>query len=482
MCKGLRSLWWLVPPALIVAWLSYEWRDYQLDDALIYMRYVRNALEGNGLVYNIGERFNGLTSPMFSLLVLGASLVTGSPQAGAILVSALGLYAAGVLGALLFARKTWQAAIIASLVCVFEYFYYTFGMETTVYLATIGLLLLLAKRHSAWVYPVAALVLAVRGEGIFLAAPLVFWHLVATRRLPKVGHLIGAVAIGLAPFVFNRVYYGGWLPGTASAKFGQGRSGFWGESWAFFQVKYLLGWTFEGSLAALLVCLGFAVVGVWVHRASTPLRLLVVFLALYLGFCTVMNMPNYHWYYGPFLYALILGTGAGVAAVAEHLAGQIRAKKWALAVVAAIALLAFGVSLPKLVLQHGQGRNEPYAALGTWLSEHAPTNASVAAIEIGSIGWYSHLRVIDILGLVNPYNANYIAQRDVYSWLTHYQPDYVVCHRYAEPLEASCPLLQDTGLYRPVPDTGVESLILLKKQDGVTAEIVASTVAAKRPR
>ena len=38
----------------VVGYLSYLNRQFQLDDALIYQRYFRNLLEGNGLVFNLG--------------------------------------------------------------------------------------------------------------------------------------------------------------------------------------------------------------------------------------------------------------------------------------------------------------------------------------------------------------------------------------------------------------------------------------------
>ena len=41
---------------------------YHLDDALITLRYSRNLIEGNGLVYNVGEKVQGFTSPLFCLI------------------------------------------------------------------------------------------------------------------------------------------------------------------------------------------------------------------------------------------------------------------------------------------------------------------------------------------------------------------------------------------------------------------------------
>lgn len=63
-------------PLLIVAIFSYISRGYQLDDALIYLRYIKNYQDGFGLVYNPGEKFNGLTSPLFTYLMVAGSLFT----------------------------------------------------------------------------------------------------------------------------------------------------------------------------------------------------------------------------------------------------------------------------------------------------------------------------------------------------------------------------------------------------------------------
>ena len=50
----------LVVIALVPA-LCYVSRHYQLDDALIYARYIRHALQGQGLVFNAGESVNART-------------------------------------------------------------------------------------------------------------------------------------------------------------------------------------------------------------------------------------------------------------------------------------------------------------------------------------------------------------------------------------------------------------------------------------
>ena len=54
----------------------------QFEDQLIVLRYARNLAEGNGLIYNLGERVMGFTTPLFTLLS-GLFVALGGDQAPA---------------------------------------------------------------------------------------------------------------------------------------------------------------------------------------------------------------------------------------------------------------------------------------------------------------------------------------------------------------------------------------------------------------
>ncbi len=69
-----------------------------------------------------------------------------------------------------------------------------------------------------------------------------------------------------------------------------------------------------------------------------------------------------------------------------------------------------------------------YVAAAQWLEVNSPPNAKIAACEIGTIGWYSHRYLYDIIGLTTPKNAVYLAHRDEVSWFAEDNPDYVVIH------------------------------------------------------
>src|SRR5262249_19711036 len=71
---------WFVPMALFscmgyILYTGHIWEDY-----LITFRFSKNLVEGNGLVYNLGERLHGFTSPLGVLLPALGYWLTGNDQ------------------------------------------------------------------------------------------------------------------------------------------------------------------------------------------------------------------------------------------------------------------------------------------------------------------------------------------------------------------------------------------------------------------
>jgi hypothetical protein len=109
------------------------------------------------------------------------------------------------------------------------------------------------------------------------------------------------------------------------------------------------------------------------------------------------------------------------------------------------------------------GRHENYAKIGNWIKENTPTHSSVGLVEIGTVGWHADRFIVDILGLVNKYNSNFIAQKDLYGWLSKYQPDYILRHEPSWPHEKSTELLEKLGYYAPVENFNINGYLMLKK-------------------
>lgn len=436
----------------IAAWMSWRNRNYQLDDALIYLRYIRNFFEGNGLQYNAGDCFNGLTSPLYSYLLIAVNTIAHHLQFTTIFLSFMFFWLAALFGAVVVSKNRYEQALCGFFVVSSNYFYITFGMETGLFLFLTALALFFYRNDRLFFLGATiGLVFLTRPEGIFLGGVVFLHYILTNKRLPPIKCLAAPIIIILANFIFNYFYYGSLLPATGDAKIGQGRSGFWGSGLLFLHVSFMKGTYFGGSYSMLWFTLTTAAVGLWVSLRSLTTRLILAYLVLLGAFYVFLNLPNYPWYYGPFFYFLTLFSAIGAYQLAR-LANYTSEGPRGLFAASPIVGLILIFSLYNLKFSSfPRGPHDMYRNIGNWIKTNTPSNSIVAAVEIGTIGWYSNRYIIDILGLTNPYNADFIAQKDVYSWLTKYSPDYIVVHDPLWSFERSATCLTATGAYVPNP-------------------------------
>lgn len=468
-----RKYIWVLMPLLLVSYFSYLARSFQMDDALIYMRYIENFHDGLGLVYNPGEKFNGLTSPFFTFVVLIAGWFYADLQAVMVVLSALFLFLAAIFAALTFSDGLLERLVIASGVACVSYFYYTFGMETPLFLMLIALSLYLYKVDSPWFLVVLALLITTRSEGIFLAVPMGLDFLVRKRQLPEMRFFLGGALIFISPYIFNYFYYGEFLAATGGAKIGQGTSGLWGEGILFLNAFYLKDLVFSGSGFAALFFVIASIVGAVISLLRIPkiAGLALVFGVLLLAFYVGLNIPDYHWYYGPFMFFMVIFSVKCAWFLGAKLHGWFDSQ--ACKVISVwVVILAFIVPASNLVSMEEKGRNESYAQIGMWLKENTPADASVAMVEIGTVGWYADRTVIDILGLVNEHNADYIGERNFYGWLTHYAPNYILRHEPIWPHEQSVTFLEEVQAYLPAPGFSLPGYVMLVRHEELLPEYI----------
>jgi hypothetical protein len=465
----------LLSPILLVLYFGYVWQGYQLDDALIYLRYIKNFHEGHGLVYNPGERFNGLTSPFFTFVILLTSFFYENLQLLSVVISALFLFATAYFSAKLFARSQYGGLITIILIVSFKYFYTTIGMETTLFLFLIVLSLYLYKIDSDFFVITLALLVITRTAGIFLAAPICIDYLIRFKKIPKRSYLVSGLVIVALPFIFNKWYYGDFLAVTGSAKIGQGKSGFWGYGWISLQVDSLF--VFFSNLRSIAYALlALAGLGFILLRNNRIAILSLIFVLLLLGFYGLLNIPNYHWYYAPFfLFSLIFASFA---------IEWLTLKCWQAKGIAPKSLVILALIIPMSLYfkntmpWESNGRHESYAQIGMWLKANTPPNVSVAMVEVGTVGWYADRHIIDILGLTNPYNADFIAKGDADSWPIHYQPDYILIHKPLWIHETIAKPLEESGAYASVANFNIPGYAMLHKTGKLTDEEIAKMPAA----
>jgi arabinofuranosyltransferase len=202
------------------AWIS--------DDAAITLRTVLNVTHGFGLTYNIGERVQTFTHPLWTLWLTAVYLIVANIYTAAF-VGSIAMALVAFWLALSRAASVWQAASVAVLLLFSRAFvdYSTSGLEnplTCVLLAATALAWIRLEDRPARRLTVLALLALLlyltRPDAVLLVAPLV---IVACRRLP-VRAVARALAIGALPALawtlFALVYYGFPFPNTAYAKLG----------------------------------------------------------------------------------------------------------------------------------------------------------------------------------------------------------------------------------------------------------------------
>lgn len=230
-----RLLWGLT--LLILVYGAYEvWRNWWVcDDAFISFRYAQNLIDGHGLVYNVGERVEGYTNFLWTIIIAGFMLLKFDPVPVSMILGALAYFAtAGLLGWVsyrLFRKSEENATLffpMAALGILLMHDYHVFatsGLETsfTAMLATLGFVLLVLAR-SARTFLWAGIVLILGGVTrpdamLFYAVGIPYLLLLGKSERRSLFLYLLPLLFMYLPYWFARyLYYGFPFPNTYYAK------------------------------------------------------------------------------------------------------------------------------------------------------------------------------------------------------------------------------------------------------------------------
>ncbi len=434
----------MLPLGAVLILLAARFWGYAIDDFFITYRYADNLIHGEGFRFNPGEEVFGTTAPGHGLLLAALAALTGAPVpavgtvatlAGIACICALLIHSA-------YPRRRWEGVLAAWLVGANTAFWLHAGGEVFTVAALLMTAGHLADRRPAAAGLVAGLAVWARPDAGLGVAALGTLLLVRGRRLP---HRFGwtAAAVIAAGLLAAHAWFGSFLPGTLEAKRLQTRwmPGLWRsgeEFWPHF-LEGLAGLYFGTALIPLLV---FGLVGavLALRHAGDATRALVLWAAATLVAYPLLGVAMYAWYGIPLVMALLTGlayaAGAAGRGTARFFGGgeprRRRGRRAAVAAGLAVALLVVWPVAPltavkawdRLHRPSDHPRLEVYREAGLWLRSNAPADARVAAIEVGTLAYYSRRHVHDVLGLVSPDSLPAIARGDLAAAFRAGDPDH----------------------------------------------------------
>ena len=372
----------LLPWLALLGWLaSVTW--FISDDAFISFRYVRNLLEGHGLVFNPGEYVEGYTNFLWVLELAAIWGLLGiRPEHAAQWLSVM--YTAGTLAVMLWwvarlplLRQRWLVAWMAlGLVCssaTFAVWTSGGGLETRQFtfftLTAVAVLSVFGanRRGLAAVSLSLAAGALTRPEGLLLAACCVGWFVaqgwVTAQRLDWRGTLTlagpFAVVIG-GHFLARYRYYGEWLPNTYYAKHV--------DSWYESGYRYLSAAAIETGLYLLLPLAYLALRARWREGRDGTYALILLLLGTHMFYLFEIGGDHFEFrpldFYWPLLAVPaaegLARLGAGLSVKLHSLSERLRwVGTWTLAVLLFVPCVFYASAMQGALLFEGLTMHRP---------------------------------------------------------------------------------------------------------------------------
>jgi hypothetical protein len=401
-----------------------------VDDAFITFRYARNLLAGHGLVYNPGEWVLGTTTPLYALILAFLGLITGEDQTNFPLMAmilnaffdALTCYILIRIGESLNRPPAGTSAGLIWAVAPMSVSFAIGGMETSlaVLLITSSFYFHIKQRHALAAF-IASLSVLTRPDALIFV--LLIGMDRAIRALKKSATKPGWIEIAafVIPLGFwviiSTAAYGSPIPQSITAKtsayflprqaglirllqhfatpfFGHEAFGVWwiGLGLLLFPTLYIVGWRYQLKD----------------NSVAWPLAAYPIF---YFGVFAYANPLLFRWYLTPPLPMYFLGIFLGVAQI------SLGTNRRIISATAVIAAFMLTINAWTMHPDHGPDRPAPemaYIRLETFYQQAADLLAprladgdTLAAGDIGVLGYQTDAHILDTVGLVTPGSAQY---------------------------------------------------------------------------
>jgi hypothetical protein len=391
--------------------------NFTQDDAFISYRYVKNFINGHGLVFNPGERVEGYTNFLWIIILsifarLGLDMIIVSKILG-VAAGAGTLFLIYQISLNIFRNKDWSqgtkfvffplfAPLLLASNSAFAYWSIS-GLETAFFVMTVLLSVYFYFTNERLMIISSALSTFVRPEGVLVFGILIIHKFFFKKDKLKncLFSILGFILLLLPYLIFKIFYYGNLLPNPFYAKTGfsieyvkTGLAYFWLflKHYGLWGVLYLIPIPFykdlevKGKLALLMVyiyTLYIIIIGgdvLRVHRFFLPV---LPFLYLLFSFALIKL-------------SLMLRKGFMNRAIPVFL-------------VIAFCVLTFFVPRNWIMSVRSAeiGLCVKMSKYAKGLTQSFGTDFTLAMSTIGAISYLTDAKVIDMLGLTDPYIAKH---------------------------------------------------------------------------
>lgn len=420
--------------------------NFTEEDAFITFRIAKNLADGVGMIYNIGERVLGTTSPLFAILLSGWILaISENVVLGATIFNLLTSVSSLILLGLTMRKSGTSKGQQITILVIFALsakliFLEIGGMETS-----LGIFLMLASwytyvsRRMILTGVILGLLMLTRIDLFVWPFTILLFELIQN---PKRALQVGLIAflMNLPWIIFSLNYFGSPIPHTVNAK------------WAAYIQHDNTSYTTHLKIVAnylspfsqyenhillrnILAWMTLLIV-FWQSFKEVNKKnfnLLSVFILLELSRLVFTRATFFNRYFALLLVAVLIQFGMGIGNLWQSVRSSAAWIKLGL-YVALIAMIGMGLLFSaneanQRKLWQTYRYEFSLKKVGQWLHQNTPSSASVLLEPLGYVGYYSERYMIDEVGLVSP-EVVALKQEMIpsHEYFLIFQPDYFVLH------------------------------------------------------
>ena len=433
----------LLTGSVLFLFLSYEILGrWFTDDAFISFRYAKNFLDGHGLVFNQGEYVQGYTNFLWVIMLALLKLFHIEFTTSSILINCFSYCALSIVLFAFFKRlyndqqNTFYVLASLSVISSPNILAWTTGggLEGVLFLfmLTLSFYLLFYRNPVIITSLLFLLTTLIRPEGLlFFFFALIYLRFIKRTDNKTLLKFFSFYILLLAVYLlWSFIYYGSILPNTFYSKVSISLRGL--QAGLHYIYRFFM------SSPYLLMFLLIVLIGYETQNKEIKFFFLVsIVYIIYLAIIGGDFMFAFRFFL-PVMSILFIIMMSGISQLSERIGDKNHLHGITYAILLLIIMynifsLSFFLSYKTEIRRYkmiGGGK-----ILARYLNDHYPSNYTIASSGIGALGFYSNMKILDVLGLtdmqvaengINGYDEIYSHGKSDVDYIMKRRPEIIV--------------------------------------------------------